>query len=80
MRNDAMPRVAMQLGPELQVRQCPANLPPTYFSSRKRLTISARPRPRDGFKVDFIGFVLVALGLGCLEVVLDEGQRSDWFS
>ena len=35
---------------------------------------------RDGFKVDFIGFVLVALGLGWLEVVLDEGQRSDWFS
>ena len=31
-------------------------------------------------KVDFIGFVLVALFLGCLEVTLDRGQRDDWFS
>jgi MFS transporter, DHA2 family, multidrug resistance protein len=35
---------------------------------------------RGGFRVDFVGFILVALGLGCLEVVLDEGQRNDWFS
>lgn len=34
----------------------------------------------DGLKIDYLGFLLVALGLGCLEVVLDEGQRSDWFS
>src|SRR5439155_19854851 len=26
-----------------------------------------------------IGFVLVAIGLGSLEFVLDEGQRKDWF-
>lgn len=30
-------------------------------------------------RVDFIGFLLVAAALGCLEVVLDEGQRNDWF-
>lgn len=34
---------------------------------------------RNGLSVDYIGFILVALGLGCLEVVLDEGQRDDWF-
>jgi DHA2 family multidrug resistance protein len=28
---------------------------------------------------DFVGFVLIALCLGALEVVLDEGQRNDWF-
>ena len=39
-----------------------------------------RDLSRPGVKVDFIGFILVALGLGCLEVVLDEGQRNDWFS
>jgi DHA2 family multidrug resistance protein len=33
----------------------------------------------DGLRVDYIGFALLALGLGSLEVVLDEGQRSDWF-
>jgi DHA2 family multidrug resistance protein len=29
--------------------------------------------------VDSVGFVLVALGLGCLEVFMDRGQRDDWF-
>lgn len=33
-----------------------------------------------GLRVDYIGFVLVAVGLGSLEFVLDEGQRNDWFS
>jgi DHA2 family multidrug resistance protein len=33
-----------------------------------------------GLKVDYIGFGLLALGLGALEVVLDEGQREDWFA
>jgi DHA2 family multidrug resistance protein len=30
-------------------------------------------------KVDFMGFGLVALGLGSLQVVLDKGQEDDWF-
>ncbi len=34
---------------------------------------------RRGLRVDYIGFGLVALGLGCLQVVLDKGQREDWF-
>jgi MFS transporter, DHA2 family, multidrug resistance protein len=32
-----------------------------------------------GLDVDWIGIVLVALWLGCLEIVLDKGQREDWF-
>ncbi|MET4289842.1 DHA2 family multidrug resistance protein [Bradyrhizobium sp. LB8.2] len=32
-----------------------------------------------GLRVDYVGFLLVATGLGSLEYVLDEGQRSDWF-
>lgn len=34
----------------------------------------------NGLRIDFVGMLLVALGLGALEVVLDEGQRNDWFS
>ncbi len=34
---------------------------------------------RKGLNVDLVGFALVALGLGCLEVTLDRGQRDDWF-
>lgn len=31
-------------------------------------------------KIDYWGLILLATGLGCLQVVLDKGQRSDWFS
>jgi MFS transporter, DHA2 family, multidrug resistance protein len=33
----------------------------------------------DGLRIDYAGLGLLALGLGALEVVLDEGQREDWF-
>ncbi|TPL51846.1 DHA2 family efflux MFS transporter permease subunit [Mesorhizobium sp. B2-4-6] len=39
-----------------------------------------RERLSKGLKVDWIGFILVAMALGCLEVFLDEGQRNDWFA
>jgi len=32
-----------------------------------------------GLRFDYLGFIFVAVGLGALEFVLDEGQRSDWF-
>ena len=32
-----------------------------------------------GLKVDWVGFALIAMTLGCLEVVLDRGQIDDWF-
>jgi DHA2 family multidrug resistance protein len=34
---------------------------------------------RNGLRIDYLGFVFVAIGLGSLEFVLDEGQRNDWF-
>ena len=34
---------------------------------------------KDGLKIDYIGFGLVALGIGCLQVMLDKGQEDDWF-
>ncbi len=39
-----------------------------------------RERLRHGLRVDWLGFVMVALFLGCLEIVLDKGQRDDWFA
>jgi MFS transporter, DHA2 family, multidrug resistance protein len=35
---------------------------------------------KGGLRIDFTGFVLVALFFGCLEVTLDRGQTDDWFS
>ncbi|MDN3684450.1 MFS transporter [Vibrio sinaloensis] len=31
-------------------------------------------------KADWFGIITMALGLGCLEVVLEEGNREEWFS
>jgi DHA2 family multidrug resistance protein len=31
-------------------------------------------------KIDYWGLFFLAVGLGCLQVVLDRGQRDDWFS
>ncbi len=30
--------------------------------------------------IDYIGIGLIALGIGCLQVVLDKGQEDDWFA
>ncbi len=34
---------------------------------------------RNGFRIDFIGLGLLSVGLGALQIVLDKGQREDWF-
>lgn len=36
-----------------------------------------RQRPND--RIDYVGIALLSLGLGSLQVVLDKGQRDDWF-
>ncbi|HYL35613.1 MAG TPA: DHA2 family efflux MFS transporter permease subunit [Bryobacteraceae bacterium] len=33
-----------------------------------------------GLRIDYIGLGLLATGLAALEIMLDEGQRNDWFS
>src|SRR6185437_7850473 len=46
--------------------------PPAEKQNRERMR-------REGFRVDYAGFGLAAIGLGCLQVVLDKGEREDWF-
>ncbi|HTS17432.1 MAG TPA: DHA2 family efflux MFS transporter permease subunit [Verrucomicrobiae bacterium] len=43
---------------------------PPYLKEKKK---------RSSAKIDYIGFGLIAVGLGFLQVVLDKGQREDWF-
>lgn len=31
-------------------------------------------------RIDYWGLALIVVGIGCLQVVLDKGQREDWFS
>ncbi len=33
-----------------------------------------------GVHIDYLGVGLITIGLGALEIMLDEGQREDWFS
>ena len=42
---------------------------PPYFHRRKLSET----------KIDYVGLGFVALGLGALQIVLDKGQRDDWF-
>jgi len=39
-----------------------------------------KQRLKKGLRIDGFGFALVVLGLGCLEVFMDRGQRDDWLS
>lgn len=46
---------------------------PPHFA-QQREALKAR-----GFKIDYIGFALLSLGFGCLQIMLDKGQQEDWF-
>jgi len=35
---------------------------------------------KQGLKIDFVGLGFVSVGLGFLQLVLDKGERDDWFS
>ncbi|HEY3320377.1 MAG TPA: DHA2 family efflux MFS transporter permease subunit [Planctomycetota bacterium] len=37
-------------------------------------------KPLSQVRIDYVGFALIALGLGALQIVLDKGQREDWFA
>ena len=34
---------------------------------------------KEGLRIDFIGLGLLSVGLGFLQVILDKGERDDWF-
>jgi DHA2 family multidrug resistance protein len=36
-------------------------------------------RERSAMKLDYVGFSLLALGVGALQIMLDKGQEDDWF-
>jgi len=63
----------------------PVGLLSLILSSRlvhdpEEFTEERRQAGRGGrLRIDRIGIALIALGFACLEVVLDRGQRDDWF-
>ncbi len=45
---------------------------PPYMESEKQKTLQN--------PIDYMGLGLIAVGIGCLQYVLDKGQEEDWFS
>jgi DHA2 family multidrug resistance protein len=43
------------------------------------LTKQRQTEPGAGLNIDYVGLALIVAGLGALQVVLDKGQREDWF-
>ena len=39
-----------------------------------------RSNLKAGFRIDYIGIGLISLGLGSMQIILDKGQRDDWFA
>jgi DHA2 family multidrug resistance protein len=52
----------------------------TSFMVRDPPHLEKAQRESKRYPVDFIGLVLVGTGLGAFQVVLDKGQRDDWFA
>ena len=50
-----------------------------YFLNRE-LQPEPEHIPQQTTSVDYFGLAGITIGLGCLEYVLDRGERSDWFS
>jgi DHA2 family multidrug resistance protein len=50
-----------------------------FVDEPETLERERRERLARGLKVDWVGFALIAITLGSLEVVLDRGQIEDWF-
>jgi DHA2 family multidrug resistance protein len=47
--------------------------PPEFVEEVRTARIAGK------LSIDYVGILLVALGFACLEVVLDRGEREDWF-
>ena len=58
----------------------PFGLLSLYLSSRfVQDPPHAQKKPEAGRRADYLGILLISLCLGPLQVVLDKGQREDWF-
>lgn len=58
------------------------NIPIGVLSVLMTLFIIVDPpyMKRAKMKIDYWGLALLAVGLGCLQIVLDKGQTEDWFA
>jgi DHA2 family multidrug resistance protein len=51
-----------------------------FVDEPKQVKKDRAKRLEGGLRIDYIGVILVALGLGFFELTLDRGEREDWFA
>jgi DHA2 family multidrug resistance protein len=56
------------------------NLPVGIITFLGLSAFLSETRNEDQSNLDFFGFALLALGIGCLQIMLDRGQQQDWFN
>ncbi|HSW93514.1 MAG TPA: DHA2 family efflux MFS transporter permease subunit [Gammaproteobacteria bacterium] len=56
------------------------NLPVGIFSVIfTAITLSGRETPVQKSRIDYVGLILLIIGVGCLQILLDKGNDLDWF-
>jgi DHA2 family multidrug resistance protein len=56
------------------------NVVPGIFAGIVMITQLKNPEKPHSVPLDYVGLILLIIGLGSLQYVLGEGQRNDWFS
>ena len=56
------------------------NLPFGIIASLGLLIFLPRAQPKPELRFDWIGFAVLAMGVGAFQMMLDRGQKLDWFS
>ncbi len=56
------------------------NLPFGILATAGLIFFMPRSRPNDSMRFDWIGFTVLSMGIGGIQVMLDRGQDQDWFT
>ncbi len=56
------------------------NLPFGILATLGLIFFMPRDEPRSGMRFDWIGFAVLSLGIGGIQMMLDRGQDQDWFT
>ncbi len=56
------------------------NLPFGILAVAGLMTFMPKTQPTQGMRFDWIGFSVLAMGIGALQMMLDRGQDQDWFN
>lgn len=57
------------------------NIPLGFISSIATFRLlKGRETPKEKSRVDYVGFILMTLGIGSLQILLEQGNQLDWFS